>query len=217
MNFRVRSRTPPSEPPREQAFSVSFAALVMILLCFFVYLNSQIRPDPIRGANVVEAIRLYYGGEKGVERLKRSSVSPNQILDVARQAGFEALEKDGRYSLVLPGGKLFASGDDALRSEYVPTLKSIADLVAQLKLRATIEGHTDNQAMSSGRFQSNWELSAARAVSVLKIFLASGVARERVSAAGRGEFLPIASNDGEEGRARNRRVTLVIESDQEAR
>ena len=194
---------------------MSFAALVMILLCFFIYLNSQIRTDPMRSSRVVEALREHYGGEEGLRKLRASWVSPSQIIEVARQAGFEALEKDGRIFLMLPGRKLFLSGDDELRPEYVPTLKRIADLVATLKLKAMIEGHTDNQAMSSARFQSNWELSSARAVSVLKIFLASGVSRDKVSAAGRGEYVPLASNDDEEGRARNRRVSIVIESAEE--
>ena len=194
---------------------MSFAALVMILLCFFVYLNSQIKVDTMRSSRVVEALRKHYGGEEGLKKLRASSVSPRQILEVATQAGFEAFEKDGRIFLMLPGRKLFLSGDDELRPEYVPTLNRIAHLVATLNLKAMIEGHTDNQAMSSARFQSNWELSAARAVSVLKIFLASGVGRDKVAAAGRGEFLPLATNDDEEGRARNRRVSIVIESPEE--
>jgi len=71
---------------------------------------------------------------------------------------------------------------------------------------------TDNTPISNYRFPSNWELSAARASSVVRLFADAGVAPARLSAAGYGDQRPVADNAGESGRARNRRVTILMES-----
>ena len=76
-----------------------------------------------------------------------------------------------------------------------------------------MEGHTDNQRISSGQFPSNWELSGARAASVVRLFERAGVASQRMVAIGFGEFRPMDTNDFAQGRARNRRVTLNILAD----
>jgi chemotaxis protein MotB len=74
-----------------------------------------------------------------------------------------------------------------------------------------IEGHTDNLPISSSDFPSNWELSAARATNVVRFLLKEdGLPPDKISEAGYGEFRPIATNDSEAGRSRNRRVDIVI-------
>lgn len=195
-----------------ESFGMSFASPILILLCLFLYLGTRVKPDSIRESNVVEAVRLHYGGAEGVKRLKEARATVSEIVEVAERAGFETVNNAGRYLLTLPGMKLFESGDDVVRNEYAPTLKHIASLVQRLGLTATIEGHTDDQPIATQRFRSNWELSAARAVSVLRIFEAAGVPEIRLSAAGRGEFSPVASNSTEEGRSKNRRVTIEVAS-----
>ena len=74
--------------------------------------------------------------------------------------------------------------------------------------RFQIAGHSDNIKISSTRFPSNWELSTARAVEVVKLMVEQGMRPETLSAAGYGEFAPATSNDTPEGRAKNRRVEL---------
>jgi chemotaxis protein MotB len=76
----------------------------------------------------------------------------------------------------------------------------------------TVEGHTDTIPISTPSFPSNWELSAVRASSVVRLFVGSGVDPRRLTAAGYGDQRPIADNSVPEGRARNRRVTILIES-----
>ncbi len=208
---RSGARLEESEQERSSTFGVSFTSLILILLCLFVYLVSRSTPDSIKESNVLEAIRSHYGGRSGLKKLRSERVTTSQIKQIATRANFGVLEKDGRYTLTLPGGELFGSGDDRIQPEYVPIIRRIARIVAELNLVARIEGHTDDQAMMGGRFRSNWELSAARAVSVLRIFTQAGVSTKRVSAAGRGEFVPVTSNDSEYGRAQNRRVTIVVE------
>ena len=76
----------------------------------------------------------------------------------------------------------------------------------------TVEGHTDPTPIATPQFPSNWELSGARASSVVRLFVDAGVAAQRLTATGYGEQRPVASNDTQEGRARNRRVTILIEA-----
>ena len=73
-----------------------------------------------------------------------------------------------------------------------------------------VEGHTDNVPISTERFPSNWELSSARALAVVRLLADSGVAPENVSGAAFGEYQPVASNDDRESRRRNRRIEIVM-------
>ena len=85
-------------------------------------------------------------------------------------------------------------------------------VVAGADFPITIEGHTDNIPINTVSFPSNWELSAVRASSVVRLFVGRGVAAARLTAAGYGDQRPLDNNDTADGRARNRRVTILIES-----
>lgn len=105
----------------------------------------------------------------------------------------------------------FDSGSTALRPGAEPTLADIVKVMAGLRVRIRIEGHTDNVPIHNGRYNSNWELSTARATEIIRLFITKyGMAPARLSASGYAEFYPVASNDTPEGRGMNRRVDLVI-------
>lgn len=108
---------------------------------------------------------------------------------------------------------LFASGGADLAPEAAPVLDKMAEVLARHPDRVRVEGHTDAIPIHSAKFASNWELSAARAVTVARYFQSRGVAPERMSATGYGEFKPLAGNDSAEGRARNRRVEIFLAVD----
>jgi chemotaxis protein MotB len=105
---------------------------------------------------------------------------------------------------------LFSSGSAEILATGVAALEQIAARLAEAEVVITVEGHTDNVPMRSGRYASNWELSTARATSVVEFALQRGIAPRQLSAAGYGEHWPVASNSTPEGRARNRRVDLVV-------
>lgn len=107
---------------------------------------------------------------------------------------------------------LFAPGEAVLGVEAVAALRAVAGVISTASFPVTIEGHTDNVPISTFRFPSNWELSAVRASSVVRLFVESGVAPERLTAAGYADQRPVADNATEEGRSRNRRVAILIES-----
>jgi chemotaxis protein MotB len=103
----------------------------------------------------------------------------------------------------------FDSGAAEIRSSALPVLDRIADVLPQTAVR--VEGHTDNVPIHTGQFASNWELSSARASSIARLLLVhDNVHAELLSVAGYAEFHPAADNGTSEGRARNRRVDLVL-------
>jgi chemotaxis protein MotB len=105
----------------------------------------------------------------------------------------------------------FDSGSTSLEPAAISTLGNFVAIAGPLRERIRIEGHTDNVPIHNGRFDSNWELSTARATEITKLFIMRyGMAPERLSASGYGEYYPVASNDTPQGRAANRRVDLVI-------
>ena len=107
---------------------------------------------------------------------------------------------------------LFSSAEALLSPQSQPVLKKLAEILKPLNHAIHVEGFTDNVPISNLEFASNWELSAARAASVVHLFARLGVAPARMAAIGYGEYRPIDGNDSVQGRARNRRVVLVIMS-----
>ena len=105
---------------------------------------------------------------------------------------------------------LFPSGSARLQDEAIPILQELARILRQFPNPLRIEGHTDNIPIHTVVYPSNWELSAARAASVIRLFVQAGIDPTRMVAQGYGEFRPVADNDTPEGRARNRRVTIVV-------
>ena len=109
---------------------------------------------------------------------------------------------------------LFESGSARLSSQARKAFRDIAIIVKPLKNSIFVEGHTDNVPIKTLAFPSNWELSAARAASVVEYLSRQGLDPRRLAAIGYGEYRPISDNDNEEGRSKNRRVTLVLRSGQ---
>jgi chemotaxis protein MotB len=105
---------------------------------------------------------------------------------------------------------LFPSGSADIKSEVFDVLDKLSKVINEVPGRITIEGHTDNVPISGGKYASNWELSTARAGSVLHFFIAKGLDPNRFSIAGYAEYRALASNETEEGKAKNRRVEIVI-------
>ena len=108
---------------------------------------------------------------------------------------------------------LFHSGSAEVNERALEPLNTLATILQDIPNRIQVEGFTDNVPISTPVFPSNWELSAARAASVVHVLMKSGVRPERMAAVGYGEYRPIADNATEEGRNRNRRVVLVILGD----
>ena len=107
----------------------------------------------------------------------------------------------------------FTSGSDELKEGMVPVINKIVSALAKCEGDIIVSGYTDNQPITSGRFRSNWDLSAARAVSVVhQLVLEQKIDANRVMAAGHAETNPLVSNDTPENRSKNRRVEIKIQN-----
>ncbi len=105
---------------------------------------------------------------------------------------------------------LYPTASADLAPASLPIVQRLGKILAHTNTRIQVEGHTDSQPISTPAFPSNWELSAARAATVVRMFAAAGVEPQRMAAVGFGQFRPIADNSSEAGRATNRRVVVVV-------
>ncbi len=128
------------------------------------------------------------------------------------QGKVRVIETSRGVSIEINDSVLFSPGQALLQPALIKAMRAIAAVLAPTDFPITIEGHTDNVPISTAQFPSNWELSAVRATTVLRLFAESGVAADRLVAIGYADTRPVEPNLLAEGRARNRRVTLLIDS-----
>lgn len=124
--------------------------------------------------------------------------------------------KNGQVYVSLENRLLFASGSWQVQAEGQQALNQLAAVLADnADIKIVVEGHTDDDAYrGSGQVRDNWDLSVMRSTSVVKILLNNeGISPQRITAAGRGEFMPLASNDTPEGKAKNRRIEVILTPD----
>lgn len=145
------------------------------------------------------------------EKMKRMAKS---IL-----GALEPLVKDGQVRITqnslgitveINASVLFSPGQAKLAESSSLTLQAVAYVIKGHEHEIHVEGHTDNLPIHTESFPSNWELSAARASSVIRLFIENGVEAHRLTAIGYGENRPLETNETPEGRKRNRRVTIMI-------
>jgi chemotaxis protein MotB len=143
-----------------------------------------------------------------------------EVREMERSLLAEGLEGDLEVEATASGvmirmaaPMLFASGTAELAERGDDVLAKLAALIAKYPVDVSVEGHTDTVPIATARYPSNWHLSADRAVTVARRLQQHGVAPERLSATGYGEYRPVADNATESGRAQNRRVELYLEID----
>lgn len=133
-----------------------------------------------------------------------------QLIDAGK---LKVRIRDGRMVLDLPTDILFASASAKLSEEGQQALAEVGKILAEIRRRFQVEGHTDNLPIRTAQFPSNWALGAARALAVVDTLIAAGVDPTALSAASYGEFRPAVDNATPESRQRNRRIEVVIVPD----
>jgi chemotaxis protein MotB len=136
----------------------------------------------------------------------------NALQPLVAQGKVRLLETSRGVTIEINDSILFPPGQAKLQAASNSAMVAIADVLAKTDFPITIEGHTDNIPIATPQFPSNWELSAMRATTVLRLFNDNGVGAERLTAIGYGETRPVETNTTVEGRARNRRVSILIDS-----
>jgi chemotaxis protein MotB len=148
---------------------------------------------------------------------KDSAVTALQMKVKNALVGFEGkgltvTQRNGKVYVSMDEKLMFATGSTGVQKDGVSALVALAKvLVANPDINIMVEGHTDNVPMKgSGEIKDNWDLSVMRATSVTKILILNGVDAKRITAAGRGEYFPVAPNDSAENRAKNRRTEIIL-------
>jgi len=214
-------------------WQITFSAFILILLAFFIMLSSFATIEQSRITSFVRsfstAVSILSGGLKFGENDDILPYSPDIVknfdvlptlknvtkgLNLEHEVSFEVTPRG--LVMRLSERLLFSSGVAELSTDAFPLLDSIGDIIKRSELPIHIEGHTDDVPIATSKFPSNWELSTARAVTVLRYFIEEkNIPAQRLSAVGYGEFQPLVPNESSALRAKNRRVEIVFVGDAE--
>lgn len=156
-------------------------------------------PDPVK--------------QKQREKMRNVAKDILQVMaPLIEQGKVRVLETSRGVTIEINDSILFSPGQALLQPALIKAMRAVAEVLAASDFPITIEGHTDNVPINTVQFPSNWELSAVRATTVLRLFADSGVSAERLTAIGYADTRPVEPNLLADGRARNRRVTILIDS-----
>jgi chemotaxis protein MotB len=153
------------------------------------------------------------------DKLDQQAAIVNQLRNTVADAllGFKGEDlsvelRNGKVYVSLSENLLFKSGSATVDPKGKDAISKLAQVLEKNpNIDILVEGHTDNVPLIPGKFDDNWDLSASRALSIVRILTQDNkVDPKRVTAAGRGQYVPIASNDTPEGRARNRRTEIIL-------
>jgi chemotaxis protein MotB len=224
-------------PPGLPMWMATFSDLVTLLLTFFVLLLSMASMDPTKFVQAKSSIESAFGwrttaapvpfslpiipsppkskptpipSEAPIPHFKRiqTDLEMSKLTDQV-----EAIQKDNDSIILrINDSVLFDQGQTALNPSSYPVLRKIADIVRPLPMSLRIEGHTDDSPVHTGTL-TNWDLSVARAVSVMAFFNRGDLfPLDRMAAAGYGDTRPVVPNTSAENKAKNRRVDFVLRS-----
>lgn len=147
------------------------------------------------------------------EREQMTGIAKDILLvlePLVREGKVRVTQTSRGVTIEINASVLFAPGEAKLTLDSSQALIAIATVLSADNHAIQVEGHTDNQPIKNPAFPSNWELSAVRASTVVRLFTENGISENRLTAVGQGPKLPVGSNETIEGRARNRRVAVTI-------
>ncbi len=230
MNHKEK-REPASYQPGPGVWQVIYTGFILILLCFFIMLSSFASFEKSKITRFVasfsNAVSVFGHGsslEEGKTMLKadilvvdkenRMALLFERVRMLGQQAGMDQviISRSNRGVVMTLADKLlFASGDGRLSQMAYPLLDKISEIIKSLDVPIEIEGHSDNVPIRTAVYTSNWELSTARAVNVLRYLVEQRqVSPQRLSAVGFSKYQPVAPNRSPAQRAKNRRVEFIF-------
>jgi chemotaxis protein MotB len=223
--------------PSPDRWLISYADFITLLFSFFVVLYGVAQSDRAKTRDVSESVRRAFGDTPATPRLAPApaksltpkpvakSVEPTTPQELAPSYAHlkQQLQQeiaDGKMQVTMDArgiiislheGAFFPSGADTIYPSAFASMAKVAVVLRDLPNLVRLEGHTDSVPIHNQRFRSNWDLSAARSIAVLLFFETRyGITPQRFAIAGYADNLPVAGNDSDEGRSKNRRVDIVI-------
>lgn len=231
-------RRPYEEHENHERWLVSYADFITLLFAFFVVMYSissinegkyKILSESLTGV-FNQPDRSVQPIPVGEERPRTSEPENTEMDDPSSDSSLQNIANSVREAfgalissdqltvrgnetwieIELSSSLLFPSGDAIPNNEAFAIIEKVAKILAPYQNPIRVEGFTDNLPIQTAQYPTNWELSSARAASIVRMLAIDGVDPTRLAAVGYGEFQPVADNATAEGRARNRRVVLVI-------
>ena len=201
------------EPENVDRWLISYADFITLMFTFFAALYALSSVDKAKMEEFSGSLNQTFKViEKPIPQIdNQKTVLMEDIRKVTGDLQGITVKNEPRGVVVtFSDSLLFASGSAELKPEIYSVLEKLSKLLSTVPGKVAIEGHTDNVPISSSKYSSNWELSTARAASMLHFFIEKGIDPAKYSIAGYAEFRPLESNATEEGRQKNRRVEIVI-------
>jgi chemotaxis protein MotB len=221
---------------------ISYADFITLLFAFFVVMFATANADKGKARAVSEAVKAALSQSKEakvVQMVKEAEEAdkagagkaedPTKELAPIAKLLSQQLHPEivkGQIELKMEQrglvisfrqAALFDSGADVVKLSAVGSISKVAQAVLGIPNQVRLEGHTDNQPIHNERFNNNWELSSARSIAILQLMMTKfQIPVQRMAVSGYADVAPIASNETEAGRVRNRRVDVVILSSQAA-
>lgn len=212
--MRVKKRNKSEEEENIHRWLISYSDFLTLLFTFFVALYALSTVDILKAEKFTASLRKVFKviDEPISFEEDRNKAILEDLKKLLNDISGISIKTDARGVVItVPDMLLFDSGSAQLKPQSYGFLLRIAEKLREIPGKIAIEGHTDNVPLSPySIYKSNWELSAARASSVLHFLISQGLSPDRFMLAGYGQYRPIADNDTEEGRAKNRRVEIVI-------
>lgn len=234
----MRKKHEEAEPENSERWTLTYLDMITLLFVLFVVLYSMANVNINKFKALASSMSMAFGsggggGKNMLTNYSGSGIQPqsNSFVNVRDNNEFKSMVKlikeyaakqgiskkvDAKITerglvINLEDSVLFGSGSAELSSKAREILDRLADIMFASKKQIRVEGHTDNVPIHTARYQSNWQLSTDRATNVIIYWISKYPDQAiNLSAAGYGEFRPIASNGISEGRALNRRVDVVI-------
>ena len=201
------------EPENLDRWLISYADFITLMFTFFAALYALSSVDKAKMEEFSGSLNQTFKViEKPIPQIDtQKNILVEDISKVTSNIKGVAVKNEPRGVVVtFSDSVLFASGSAELKPEIYSVLEKLSKLLSAVPGKVAIEGHTDNVPISSSKYSSNWELSTARAASMLHFFIEKGIDPAKYSIAGYAEFRPLESNATEEGRQKNRRVEIII-------
>ncbi len=205
-------------------FYISYSDMVTLLLILFVYLFSVSEIDPEKLAGAAESMKSVVTKDVAKQAVNTLQQELAKLKDMQKdintmiqkenlQDQVSVTFANNQLELNLGEAILFEPGKADLKPAATEVLSRIGKLFLISDTKVTVEGYTDNIPMHSPQYPSNWELSAARASSVVRLLQTMGLPTDRFIVLGRGETYPLLPNSSVENRAKNRRVKITLKPD----
>lgn len=223
-------RKPVNMQINHERWLVSYADFVTLLFAFFVVMYSVSHVNEAKYEELSNTLSELFSQQnpqvsegEAVEEKRVVSLPAieadidEKLAQLIEQGAITVTSNDQWLQVSLNNAILFEPGSVTPSQQAKTIMADIAGVLRGTKNPINVEGFTDNVAIQTEQFPSNWQLSAARAAAIVQLLVSGGVSPEQLSAIGYGEFKPIADNASAAGRAQNRRVSLMISKYQQQR